>query len=126
MRQSVKQFLSKLTGPEKVEVLVASTLNFDQVTQKDNLVTPVDTENMKGIEISAQKIQKSYTGQANGVGGIAGTGEQDVPGYPSAGTGNGSSSEDRITSYNVCYTKLLRMDIPEHPAHRFQLCHLRH
>lgn len=100
VRQSVKQFLSKLTGPEKVEVLVASTLNFDQVTQKDNLVTPVDTENMKGIEISAQKIQKSYTGQANGVGGIAGTGEQDVPGYPSAGTGNGSSSEESSSTIN--------------------------
>ncbi|NWL86384.1 MULTISPECIES: flagellar basal-body MS-ring/collar protein FliF [unclassified Paenibacillus] len=100
VRQSVKQFLSKLTGPEKVEVLVASTLNFDQVTQKDNLVTPVDTENMKGIEISAQKIQKSYTGQADGVGGIAGTGEQDVPGYPSGGTGNGSSSEESSSTIN--------------------------
>lgn len=100
VRQSVKQFLSRLTGPDKIEVLVASKLNFDQVSQKDNLVTPVDTENMKGIEISAQKVQKSYTGSANPTSGVPGTGEEDVVNYPSSETNGGSSSEESSSTIN--------------------------
>ncbi|MBW4841082.1 MAG: flagellar M-ring protein FliF [Paenibacillaceae bacterium] len=100
VRQSVKQFLSRLTGPDKIEVLVASKLNFDQVSQKDNLVTPVDTENMKGIEISAQKVQKSYTGAASPSSGVPGTGEEDVVNYPSAETNGGSSSEESSSTIN--------------------------
>lgn len=100
VRQSVKQFLAKLTGPDKIEVLVASKLNFDQVSQKDNLVTPVDTENMKGIEISAQKIQESFTGEDGATGGVPGTGEEEVPGYPSSGSGGNTSSEKSSSTIN--------------------------
>ncbi|WP_018750911.1 flagellar basal-body MS-ring/collar protein FliF [Paenibacillus sanguinis] len=99
VRQSVKQFLSKLTGPDKIEVLVASKLNFDQISQKDNLVTPVDTESMKGIEISAQRIQKSYTG-ASPDSGVPGTGQEDVVNYPSAEESGGSSSEESSSTIN--------------------------
>ncbi|AZK47797.1 flagellar basal-body MS-ring/collar protein FliF [Paenibacillus lentus] len=98
--RSVKQFLSKLTGPDKVEVLVASSLNFDQIIEKNNLVTPVDTENMRGIEISAQRIQKSYTGEGNPDSGIPGTGTEDVPGYPAAGSNSGVSSEETSSTIN--------------------------
>lgn len=98
VRQSVKQFLSKLTGPDKIEVLVASKLNFDQISQKDNLVTPVDTENMKGIEISAQKIQKSYTGQGSSDSGVAGTGTTDVSNYPASDSQSGGSSSEESSS----------------------------
>ncbi|WP_059053554.1 flagellar basal-body MS-ring/collar protein FliF [Paenibacillus senegalimassiliensis] len=99
VRQSVKQFLSKLTGPDKIEVLVASKLNFDQISQKDNLVTPVDTDNMRGIEISAQRIQKSYTG-ASPDSGVPGTGQEDVVNYPSAEESGGSSSEESSSTIN--------------------------
>ncbi|MNW30492.1 Flagellar M-ring protein [compost metagenome] len=99
VRQSVKQFLSKLMGPDKIEVLVASKLNFDQISQKDSLVTPVDTENMKGIEISAQKIQKSYTGQGTDSG-VAGTGSTDVANYPADSSGTTSSSEESSSTIN--------------------------
>lgn len=100
VRLAVKQFLSKLTGPDKIEVLVASKLNFDQVSQKENLVTPVDTENMKGIEISAQKVQESFTGQGDTDSGTPGTGVEDVPGYPSADQSGGSSSEKSSSTIN--------------------------
>lgn len=98
VKQSVKQFLSRLMGQDKVEVLVTSKLNFDQVSQKENLVTPVDTENMKGIEISAQKIQKSYTGQGSPDSGVAGTGETDVSNYPGTEAGSGGSSSEESSS----------------------------
>lgn len=108
VRQSVKQFLSKLTGPDKIEVLVASKLNFDQISQKDNLVTPVDTENMKGIEISAQKVQKSYTGTASPDSGVPGTGQQDVVNYPSAETSGSSSSEESSSTINYDVNRITK------------------
>ncbi len=103
VRNNVKQFLSQIVGEDKVNVLVASKLNFDKVTSKENLVTPVDEENMKGIEISVQEIQKSYTGASTPTGGVAGTGQEEVPGYPSAdATGNSTSEESSSTvNYEV-------------------------
>ncbi|WP_145146925.1 flagellar basal-body MS-ring/collar protein FliF [Paenibacillus xylanexedens] len=103
VRNNVKQFLSQIVGEDKVNVLVASKLNFDKETRKENLVTPVDVENMKGIEISVQEIQKSYTGASNPTGGVAGTGQEEVPGYPSAdGAGNSTSEESSSTiNYDV-------------------------
>ncbi|RCX21312.1 flagellar M-ring protein FliF [Fontibacillus phaseoli] len=98
VKQSVRQFLARLMGQDKVEVLVTSKLNFDQISQKENLVTPVDTENMKGIEISAQKIQKSYTGEGTPDSGVAGTGETDVSNYPGSNTGSGGSSSEESSS----------------------------
>ncbi|MBP2001122.1 flagellar M-ring protein FliF [Paenibacillus shirakamiensis] len=100
VRLAVQQFLGKLTGPDKVNVLVASKLNFDQVSEKSNLVTPVDVDNMKGIEISAQKIQKSYTGKGADQGGVTGTGETEVPGYPGSSNTSNTSSEDNTSTIN--------------------------
>ncbi|MDQ0090628.1 flagellar M-ring protein FliF [Paenibacillus anaericanus] len=108
VRQSVKQFLSKLTGPDKIEVLVASKLNFDQISEKDNLVTPVDLENMKGIEISAQKLQESYTGEGDASGGVPGTGTQDVPGYPTTDTQGGSTSDKSSSTINYEVNRITR------------------
>lgn len=101
VKQSVKQFLGRLTGPDKIDVLVASKLNFDQVSSKEQLVTPVDEENMKGIAISAQEVQNTYSGTGGGSdGGVAGTGESDVPGYPSSSSGTNSSSEENSSTIN--------------------------
>lgn len=103
VKKNVKQFLSTLTGPDKVDVLVFSKLNFDKESRKEDLVTPVDTENMKGIEISSQIISNTYSGQGNTNGGVAGTGSQDVAGYPSdTNTGTSTSEETSETrNYEV-------------------------
>ncbi|WP_223066770.1 flagellar basal-body MS-ring/collar protein FliF [Paenibacillus caui] len=114
VKQSVQQFLSKLTGPDKIDVLVASKLNFDQVRSNEKLVTPVDEENMKGIEISAQKVQNTYSGTANPDGGIAGTGQGDVPGYPSSSSGGGSTSEENSSTINYEVNHITR-DIVSSP-----------
>lgn len=98
VKQDVKAFLSRLTGPDKVDVLVMSQLNFDKENRTENIVTPVDEENMRGIEISSQIISSTYSGQSSSNGGVAGTGEQDVAGYPSGGdTGVGNSEESSET-----------------------------
>lgn len=61
VKKDVKQFLSTLTGPDKVDVLVFSKLNFDKENRKEDVVVPVDAENMKGIEISSQIISKTFS-----------------------------------------------------------------
>ncbi|WP_211745950.1 flagellar basal-body MS-ring/collar protein FliF [Paenibacillus sp. Marseille-Q4541] len=99
VQKSVKEFLSGIIGTSDVNVLVTSNLNFDKVNTTQNLVTPVDEENMKGIEISVQDIQSSYTGGSTANGGVAGTGESDVVNYPAADTDT-SSGEDSSTTIN--------------------------
>lgn len=100
VKKNVKQFLSTLTGPDKVDVLVISKLNFDKENRQEDLVTPVDAENMRGIEISSQIISSSFSGQGNSNGGVAGTGEQDVAGYPSGTESGTSTSEESSETRN--------------------------
>jgi flagellar M-ring protein FliF len=100
VKKTVKQFLGTLMGPNKVDVLVISKLNFDKESRKEDLVAPVDTENMKGIEISSQIISNSYSGQGNPTGGVAGTGAQDVAGYPADAGPNTSTSEESSETRN--------------------------
>ena len=90
-------------GSNKVNVLVASKLNFDQVQSKENIVTPVDEEEMKGIELSVQEIQKNYSGTSSPTGGVAGVGEEAVPGYPSD---SGSGKRTRKSSPKPLTMKL--------------------
>ena len=49
-------------GTDKVVVSVTADIDFTQENREENLVTPVDEENMEGIAISAQKITETYTG----------------------------------------------------------------
>lgn len=114
VRQNVQQFLSQYMGPNKVNVLVASKLNFDQVQSKENLVTPVDEEEMKGIEISIQEIQKNYSGTNSPSGGVAGTGEEEVPGYPSDATSGETNSEESSVTKNYDVNRITR-DVVQSP-----------
>ncbi|WP_151735133.1 flagellar basal-body MS-ring/collar protein FliF [Paenibacillus tengchongensis] len=108
VKKNVKQFLSTLTGPDKVDVLVFSKLNFDKESRTENIVAPVDTENMRGIEISSQIISNTYSGQGNTTGGVAGTGSEDVSGYP-AGTDSGTStSEESSETRNYEVTRITK------------------
>lgn len=49
-------------GRDKVVVSVTTDIDFTQENREENLVEPVDKENMAGIEISAQRINESYSG----------------------------------------------------------------
>ncbi|WP_054958666.1 flagellar basal-body MS-ring/collar protein FliF [Paenibacillus dakarensis] len=108
VRENVQQFLSQYMGPNKVNVLVASKLNFDQIQSKENLVEPVDKEEMKGIEISVQEIQKNYSGTGSPTGGVAGTGEEEVPGYPSDSTSGQTQSEETSSTRNYDVNRITR------------------
>lgn len=70
VQRQVQGMLGTLMGQEKVVVSVSADIDFTQENREENLVTPVDEENMEGIAISAQKITETFTGNADQAGGI--------------------------------------------------------
>lgn len=69
VQRQVQTMLGTLIGQDKVVVSVTADVDFTQENREENLVTPVDEENMEGIAISAQKITETYTGNGYQAGG---------------------------------------------------------
>ncbi len=94
IQSNVTRILSEVIGSEgKVVPIVIASLNFDKKTSEENLVKPVvDNE---GIAISVQEIQENYSSDGAASGGVAGTGETDVPTYPS-GTNSGKTTSEKV------------------------------
>ncbi|MFD6207244.1 flagellar basal-body MS-ring/collar protein FliF [Peribacillus sp. NPDC060253] len=70
IQRQVQNMLGTIMGRDKVVVSVTTDIDFTQENREENLVEPVDKENMAGIEISAQRINETYSGDAAGAGGI--------------------------------------------------------
>lgn len=51
-----------MMGQEKVAVSVTTDIDFTEEKRKEDLVEPVDKENMQGIAVSAEKIAETYSG----------------------------------------------------------------
>lgn len=62
LQRQVQQMLGTLIGQDKVVVNVSADVDFKKENREENLVKPVDEENMTGIEISAQRITETYSG----------------------------------------------------------------
>ncbi|WP_026011416.1 flagellar basal-body MS-ring/collar protein FliF [Paenibacillus sp. OSY-SE] len=103
IRMKVQDFLNGFIPSDKISVLVSAKLNFDKVVKQEDLVTPVNTEEMKGIEISVQELQESYSGKGAQESGVAGVGDGEVTNYPSAaGSGDATSEKSQRTiNYDV-------------------------
>jgi flagellar M-ring protein FliF len=98
LQRNVMSFLSPLLGQEDVVVSVFSTLNFDQKKSHQDLVEPVNKEDGTGIIISRGVNEESVTSTGGQEGGVAGTGETDVPGYPgTASLGSMESEKSNVT-----------------------------
>lgn len=69
VQRQVQTMLGTLMGQDKVVVSVTADIDFTQENREENLVSPVDEENMAGIAISAQKITETFTGNGEGAGG---------------------------------------------------------
>ncbi|MBU6145734.1 MAG: flagellar M-ring protein FliF, partial [Paenibacillaceae bacterium] len=101
LQRNVTNFLTPLIGKGNVIVSVVSSLNFDKKTTDQNLVTPV-TEGT-GIAISRETNEERSEGTSNPIGGVAGTGTTDIPGYPSADASKNTSSDkaSRIENFEI-------------------------
>ncbi|AHL71411.1 flagellar basal-body MS-ring/collar protein FliF [Bacillus altitudinis] len=115
LQRKIQQLLGTMMGQEKVAVSVTTDIDFTEEKRKEDLVEPVDQENMQGIAVSAEKIAETYSGNGAAAGGTAGTGDDDVTNYQGADGTNGSGdyekSEDRI-NYEV---NRIHKDIKESP-----------
>ncbi|MEZ2715229.1 flagellar basal-body MS-ring/collar protein FliF [Niallia circulans] len=91
IQRQVQTMLGTLMGQDKVVVSVTADIDFTQENREENLVTPVDEENMAGIEISAQNITETYTGENAAGGVVQAEDDADVTTYNSeTGSGNGN------------------------------------
>jgi flagellar M-ring protein FliF len=116
IQRQVQTMLGTLMGRDKVVVSVTADIDFSQENREENLVTPVDEENMQGIAISAQKITETYTGNGNPVGGtVQAEGAADTLGsqYLEGNTNNGDYEKvDDTINYEV---NRIRKEIVESP-----------
>jgi len=101
LKREIQQFLGQMLGMHNLAISVNSTLNFDQKTSVENLVQP-QPGSSTGVVISEEVRSSTSTGKT-GPGGVAGTGETDIPGYDAVdGTSTTSSEEtSRISNYEV-------------------------
>lgn len=100
LQKDIETMLKTVMGPDKVSVNVFAKMNFDQERTVSNLVEPViDGE---GIARSIETITESYSGSGSTQGGVVGTGDSQIPGYPSgdSDSGNYEHIEKRI-NYEV-------------------------
>ncbi|KAB7708049.1 flagellar basal body M-ring protein FliF [Bacillus aerolatus] len=70
IQRQIQNMLGTLMGQDKVVASVTADIDFTQENREENLVTPVDEENMEGIQISAQRITETFTGDGAAAGGL--------------------------------------------------------
>ncbi len=97
IQRQVQSMLGTLMGGDKVVVSVTADVDFAQENREENLVTPVDEENMEGIAISAQRLTETYSGEnAN----AAGVPQAEDPADTLAGTyvegANGNGDYEKV------------------------------
>nr|WP_216855604.1 flagellar basal-body MS-ring/collar protein FliF [Paenibacillus qinlingensis] len=100
LQKNINSMLGMMFGRDKVSVSVFTTMNFDQKKTKEQLVRAPNQVDQKGIEISLQEANESYQNKGADNGGVPGTGETDVPGYPGASNSGNSNSEKNSKTVN--------------------------
>ncbi|WP_168122255.1 flagellar basal-body MS-ring/collar protein FliF [Paenibacillus sp. HB172176] len=102
LKKNIQQFLGPMVGADNLVVSISSSMNFDKKISKEDLVLPLENNDNNGIKISEQTENQSSTGSTGQAGGVAGTGETDVPGYDATASNGGSSeSSSEIINYEV-------------------------
>jgi flagellar M-ring protein FliF len=91
IQRQVQQMLGTMIGQDKVVVSVTADIDFTQENREENLVAPVDEENMEGIAVSVQRITETFSGNGAQPGGVNGTGENEIPNYQAI---NGETNGD--------------------------------
>lgn len=70
IQRQIQHMLGTIIGQDKVVTAVTADLDFTQENIEENLVEPVDEENMKGLAISVQRITETFSGDGALEGGI--------------------------------------------------------
>ncbi|SDJ72501.1 flagellar basal-body MS-ring/collar protein FliF [Sediminibacillus albus] len=113
IQRRVQQMIGMMVGNDKVVASVTADIDFTQENRVEELVTPVDEENMEGLPVSVESIKETYTGAAP-EGGVAGTGEEEVPNYPAGEEGQDGDYEMVKESINNEFNRI-KKEIVESP-----------
>ncbi|WP_077621967.1 flagellar basal-body MS-ring/collar protein FliF [Sediminibacillus massiliensis] len=113
IQRRVQQMISMMVGQGKVVASVTADIDFTQENRVEELVTPVDEENMEGLPVSVETIKETYEG-APPDGGVAGTGEEDIPDYPAGEDGQNGDYERVQESVNNEFNRI-KKNIVESP-----------
>lgn len=117
IQRNVQNMLGTLMGRDKVVVSVSTDIDFAQENRIENLVTPVDPENMEGIAISAQRINETYSGNGAAAEGVPqGEDPADSLGTTYAENGvNGNGEYEKVEETINNEVNRIQKDIVESP-----------
>jgi len=113
IQRRLQQMIGAMVGQEKTIVSVTADVDFTKENREENLVEPVDLENMEGLPVSIETVNETYSGKPR-EGGVAGTGEEDVPGYQATETDENGDYKLVKETVNNEFNKI-RKDIVESP-----------
>ncbi|WP_059104614.1 flagellar basal-body MS-ring/collar protein FliF [Shouchella shacheensis] len=100
LRRNVQQLLGAVVGPQNAIVSITTDIDFTQEQRTEELVEPVNEEEMSGIAISAERIIDMYEGTGAEDGGIVGAGDE-IPNF--AGAGGAGDAESERTEERINY-----------------------
>lgn len=100
LKQTIMQLLGAVVGPQNAIVSVTTDIDFTQEQRIEDLVEPVNEEDMTGIAISAERINEMYEGVNGTSEGVAGTADE-IPNY--TGAADGAESESERTEERLNY-----------------------
>ncbi|MDQ0245680.1 flagellar M-ring protein FliF [Bacillus fengqiuensis] len=116
IQRQVQQMLGTMMGYDKVVVSVTADVDFTKENREENIVEPVDKENMEGIAVSVERITETYTGDgAQAAGGIEGTGENDISSYQESNAAGSNGDYERVEERINNDVNRIRKEIVESP-----------
>jgi len=116
IQRQVQTMLGTLMGQNKVMVSVTADIDFTQENREENLVLPVDEENMEGIAVSAQKLSETYSGDNAAAEGVVQAEEDADTTTYNTDTATGSGGESEKTEDTINYeVNRIKKQIVESP-----------
>ncbi|WP_078413284.1 flagellar basal-body MS-ring/collar protein FliF [Priestia abyssalis] len=116
IQRQVQQMLGTMMGYDKVVVSVTADVDFTKENREENIIEPVDKENMEGIAVSVERITETYTGDgAQAAGGIEGTGENDISSYQESNAAGSDGDYERVEERINNDVNRIRKEIVESP-----------
>ncbi|SFD80695.1 flagellar M-ring protein FliF [Lentibacillus persicus] len=113
IKQRLQQMLGAMVGRENVIVSVTADVDFTTENRVEELVEPVDIDEMEGLPVSIESIEETYEGNPP-VGGEAGTGDEDIANYEGTDQGGDGEYERSKETINNEYNRI-RKEIAESP-----------
>lgn len=113
LQRRLQQMLGTIVGMDSVVVSVTADIDSTNESRVEELIEPVDIENMEGLPVSIENVHETYSGRG-GAGGVVGVGEEDIANYPGVIDGEDGDYELVKESVNNEFNKIHR-EIIESP-----------